>query len=267
MFSAVQKSRVYTDIVEQIRDAIISGKLKPGDRLPPERTLQELFETSRITVREALRVLEHDGVLEIRTGSKGGAYVLEPSVGRVRTSLSMLLEYRNVPLSELAEFREALEGDVTTLAAGRAGAEVLSRLESLLVELDEAVKEGTSRWSDMLRLDDRFHMILAAGARNVLYEIVLETVHRHIGLYYHHYLRPDPHLMQKNLNDLRNIYQAVRSRDTGKAESLARDHVESFNRIMIDSWDGKLGAVLQPRRGIGSPKKQRQEEKNNERNF
>ena len=244
MFTAARKNRVYHDIVEQIRDAIIRGKLQPGDRLPPERTLQEVFETSRITVREALRVLEHEGVLEIRTGSKGGAYVREPSINRVQKSLSMLIEYRNVPLSELAEFREDIEGSVTTLAARRAKRGDLDDLEKVFSRFRGICGEGVSRWADMLAADDEFHMALARASHNVLYEIVLEAVHTHIGLYYNRYLKPDENLIQKDLDDLAAIYGAVMERDSEKAETLARVHVADFNRIMIESYEGKLDTML-----------------------
>jgi len=248
MFTAARKSRVYHDIVEQIRDAILQGRLKPGDRLPPERTLQEVFETSRITVREALRVLEHEGVLEIRTGSKGGAYVLEPSIHRVRRSLSMLIEYRNVPLTELAEFREEIEGNVTTLAAERAGKEDLEKLDAVMRSLEQAAGAGLEGWNDMLTMDDRFHMTLARASHNILYEIVLEAVHQHIGLYYSRYLKPDIRLLQKNYDDLAAIHRAVAEKDSRAAEIIARKHVEDFNRVMIESYDGKLDTMLRPER-------------------
>ena len=244
MFTAARKSRVYLDIVEQIRDAILQGRLKPGDRLPPERALQEVFETSRITVREALRVLEHEGVLEIRTGSKGGAYVLEPSISRVRNSLSMLIEYRNVPLTKLAEFREDIEGSVTTLAAHRAGKEDLVKLKEVLESLEQTARAGIAEWNNFLALDDKFHMTLARASHNILYEIVLEAVHQHIGLYYSRYLKPDLKLLQKNFDDLASIYQAVSRHDEKAAEALARSHVEEFNRVMIRSYNGKLEAML-----------------------
>ena len=71
MFQKARKNRIYQDVVDQIEEAILDGKLKVGDILPPERALMERFETSRGTLREALRVLEQKGLIEIRLGKNG----------------------------------------------------------------------------------------------------------------------------------------------------------------------------------------------------
>src|SRR3954471_9329941 len=76
-FVPAQRVRSFDHIVGQIRDAISSGGILPGERLPSERDLGVAFGVSRTTLREALRALEAQGVIEIRTGSRGGAFVAE----------------------------------------------------------------------------------------------------------------------------------------------------------------------------------------------
>ena len=90
MFRTARQNRVYQDIVEQIQDAILNGQLKVGDMLPPERELKEVFQTSRGTLREALRVLEERGLIEIKLGTGGGAVVKAVSSDRVAESLDLL---------------------------------------------------------------------------------------------------------------------------------------------------------------------------------
>ena len=75
LFRAAKQNRIFQDVVEQIQEAIIEGHLKVGDRLPPERELKEMLQTSRSTLREALRVLEQKGLIEIKLGMGGGAVV------------------------------------------------------------------------------------------------------------------------------------------------------------------------------------------------
>src|ERR1700749_872486 len=91
LFSRVSVGRISEIIVEQIRLLMRQGQLKPGDRLPPERDLCERFGVSRVTVREALRMLESSGLVEIRVGASGGAFVTAPSSDRVGEGLADLL--------------------------------------------------------------------------------------------------------------------------------------------------------------------------------
>ena len=72
MFRAAKQSRIFQDIVDQIQEAILDGRFKAGDMLPSERELKEMFQTSRGTLREALRVLEQKGLIEIKLGVGGG---------------------------------------------------------------------------------------------------------------------------------------------------------------------------------------------------
>ncbi len=103
--------RSFDHIVGQIRDAIASGGIAPGERLPSERDLGVAFGVSRTTLREALRALEAQGVIEIRTGSRGGAFVAEPSSELVAAALGALLRFRSATARELAEFRVPFEAE------------------------------------------------------------------------------------------------------------------------------------------------------------
>ena len=94
LFSPVSMGRISEVIVEQIRLLMRQGQLKPGDRLPPERDLCERFGVSRVTVREALRMLESSGLVEIRVGARGGAFVTAPSSNRVGEAVTNPLARR-----------------------------------------------------------------------------------------------------------------------------------------------------------------------------
>src|SRR5947207_259362 len=79
LFSRVTVARASSSIADQIRAAIVGGQLKEGARLPPERELAEQFGVSRVTVRDALRALEAMGLIEVRVGARGGAFITVPS--------------------------------------------------------------------------------------------------------------------------------------------------------------------------------------------
>src|SRR5262245_53241973 len=91
MFKAVSLNRVSQAIVEQVKLLLRQGRLKPGDRLPSERELCERFGVSRVTVREALRVLEAGGLIDIRVGARGGAFVTSPTSQQIGEGLADLL--------------------------------------------------------------------------------------------------------------------------------------------------------------------------------
>ena len=98
LFREARQNRIFQDVVEQIEEAILSGRLKAGDRLPPERELKETLKTSRSTLREALRVLEQKGLIEIRLGKGGGAHVKAISSDSISQSLGLLLRSQHVRL-------------------------------------------------------------------------------------------------------------------------------------------------------------------------
>src|ERR1700684_3677403 len=109
IFSPVSMGRISEVIVEQVRQLMRSGQLKLGDRLPAERDLCERFGVSRVTVREALRMLESSGLVEIRVGARGGAFVTAPSSDRVGEGLADLVSLSVISTMDMSEVRMVLE--------------------------------------------------------------------------------------------------------------------------------------------------------------
>lgn len=232
MFKAVKQNRAYQDVVEQIQEAIISGTLKPGSQLPAERELKEQFGISRGTLREALRVLEQKGLIEIRTGVSGGSIIREVNSEQLSENLGFLIRNRTVSLHDLAEFREGMEGSVAALAAQRAGEEDLALLGKLVAEAEGYLKEGRKGWDKFIRTDEMVHMALARISGNQLFISVLESVYFNIHTYYENYLSRDKQLLQENFNDLRDIVGAVAAGNAESARELAQGHVRRFNEYM-----------------------------------
>ena len=108
-FRTARQSRIFQDVVDQIQEAILSGKFQTGDMLPSEREMREIFQVSRGTLREALRVLEQKGLIEIRLGVSGGAMVKAAMAETLTESLGLMLRLRKISLDHLHEFREDIE--------------------------------------------------------------------------------------------------------------------------------------------------------------
>ena len=233
MFQKVRKNRIFQDVVDQIEAAILDGKLKVGDTLPPERELRERFEISRGTLREALRVLEQKGLIEIRLGVNGGAVVKGVTTEKISENLAQLIRFQQVSLEHLAEFREGVEGSVVALAAKRATPEDIVQLKSLLAQALEHKEKGLDSQDAFIKVDEHIHQSLARISRNPIYISILQTVHENIHPYFESFLPREPHVIEENYRDLYNIVHAVETGDDKNARRLARLHVQHFNRYMM----------------------------------
>src|SRR5919202_5827918 len=109
MFTPVSTGRISADIVEQIKAAIQDGRLAPGDQLPPERDLTQQLGVSRVSVRDALRTLEALGLVEVRVGARGGAFVTAPAPEVVGEGIAHMLVLSAVTPAEVTEARMVFE--------------------------------------------------------------------------------------------------------------------------------------------------------------
>src|ERR671934_449313 len=120
LFAPVSVARASSAIADQIRAAIVGGKLQPGQRLSPERELAEQFGVSRVTVRDALRALEAMGLIEVRVGARGGAFVTVPSGAVVGQTMSDMMMMQAISPEDVVEARLAVELGTVTIACSRA---------------------------------------------------------------------------------------------------------------------------------------------------
>ena len=140
----INSPRIYEEIVRQIRTLISEGRLKSGDRLPPERDLAERFRVSRASVREALRSLESMGLIEIRLGE--GTFVREISVDSLIEPLALVILTQREAVGELFEARRLLEPPIAGLAARRSTKEEIQEMERSELLIDDGVGGGARRF-------------------------------------------------------------------------------------------------------------------------
>ena len=133
MFQAAKQTKVFQDVVEQIQEAIFDGRLETGQILPAERELKEMFNISRGTLREALRVLEQKGLIEIKLGVGGGSVIKAVDTEQISESLGLLIRSQKVSLNHLAQFREDVEGIIAAHAAQWHGKEDIKKLKQLRI--------------------------------------------------------------------------------------------------------------------------------------
>jgi GntR family transcriptional repressor for pyruvate dehydrogenase complex len=230
MFRKIQPIFVYQGVVNQIQDAILSQQLKAGDRLPPEREFTKVFNTSRRTLREAMRVLEQKGLVEIRTGSKGGAFVADRSEDRLKESLAMLIRRRKVPHQKLVEFRVEIEGIVAGLAAERGKKGDIARLKDMLAKAEIYLKEGVCSRDQFNKAETELHLFLGEMSRNPIYDAIMKTIHEVLVFPSFKLLAVDETYMLEACRDWRNLVKAIEKNEIRHARSIIQGHVQNFSR-------------------------------------
>jgi GntR family transcriptional regulator, transcriptional repressor for pyruvate dehydrogenase complex len=162
LFAPITVARASSSIADQIRAAIVGGRLVEGERLPPERELAAQFGVSRVTVRDALRALEAMGLIDVRVGARGGAFVTAPTGSVVGQTMSDMMMMQVLTPEDIVEARLVVELGTVTLAAARATAEDLAALR----ELDARAHEALASKSYTRELSWDFHALLAHAAQN-----------------------------------------------------------------------------------------------------
>jgi DNA-binding FadR family transcriptional regulator len=232
MFTEVKRKRSSDDVVSQISDAIASGQLVVGQRLPNERELCRIFGVSRATLREGLRTLEALGAIEIRPGVAGGAFVSEPQGDQVGAALDALLRFRGATAHELAEFRVSFESETARWAAERADDDDIAQLGEIAARFSELAKLDDLPWSALVEVDVAFHEAVAQASKNEVRVAIMLGIQRAL-------LRAETSLaghadvtVRLGIGaELRRIAAAVASHDSARAASLMRRHVRKFSEL------------------------------------
>lgn len=171
LFTRVTSGRVSELIVAQIRLLIREGKLQAGDRLPSERELCERFGVSRVTVREALRMLEGSGLVDIRVGARGGAFLTSPTSERVGAGISDLLSLSEITALEVTEARRVLEIGIVPLVCERADDQDLADLTAICERSRKALATGKYP----MELSAEFHVRVAAATHNSAITMIVQS--------------------------------------------------------------------------------------------
>ncbi len=231
-FKKLKPNRIYQNVVDQIQEAILSGQVEPGEMLPSEMKLKEMFQTSRGTIREALRVLEQKGLIEVKIGVGGGATVKPLDTTVMSESLDLLLQYKKVSIDHLAEFRESVEGIVAALAAERATPEGIERLQELLAKGQEILSKRTPDWKQFLKIDVELHIVIAEISLNPVFIAVLHMIHEKLLVNFDQFSFRKKEVLEENYQSLCDLVEAIKNREADKARILSQQHVTQFNNYM-----------------------------------
>ncbi len=231
----IEHAQAHELVVDQIRRAIQLGRFLPGDRLPAERDLAGLLGVSRATVREAIRVLEADGVVSVRRGAHGGLVVNRLHAMDTRT-LRARLKKQARELNDIFDYRLVVECMAARLAAERRTDEDLVYLGEVLERMAELAADpggehGAHITAQFNAADTEFHLGIASAAANPYLIEGAEKMRRAmflpVGAVFSQ-LRTDA-------NDIHAaIFDAIKDSDADAAEHHMRQHVEATRKAMAD---------------------------------
>jgi GntR family transcriptional repressor for pyruvate dehydrogenase complex len=222
LLSRVSIGRISEVIVEQIRLLIRQGQLSAGDRLPSERELCERFGVSRVTVREALRVLEANGLVEIRVGARGGAFVTAPSSRLVGEGIADLITLASLTAVEVTEARMVFELGIIGLVCERATDEDVAALYEIC-DRSSAALQGDDY---PLELSAEWHARYARAAHNRAVAMLVESLHGPLLMSLERARQAAPLHGRRGVDEHRALVDAIASRDAAKATALMGMHLE-----------------------------------------
>jgi GntR family transcriptional repressor for pyruvate dehydrogenase complex len=222
MFSRVTAGRVSSLIVDQIRLLIRDGQLTAGDRLPSERELGERFGVSRVTVREALRGLEANGLVTIRVGARGGAFVTAPTSAQVEEGISDLLTFSVIEPGDVTEARQVFELGIVPLVCQRATETDIADLMEICDRAD-ALLESENTYP--VSLSAEFHVRVARATHNPAIEMLAQSFRGPMLMSLLRAQEEDPKVGIVGTAEHRQFVLAVQRKDVSAAIAVMTEHL------------------------------------------
>ena len=219
-FTTIKRESTLEVIVQQIKDQIKKGILKPGEKLPSERKLADLLGLSRASVREAIQALAFSGYLEVIQGK--GTYVLEMST-KYDEIVNFFSEFSNYSLDYLMEARIMLEGEFARLAALNASQEEIDLIEKIFTEI-----ESSKDLNSFVVKDLEFHLTIAKATHNpfmnglmkIIGEMLYKETQRIIGI--------SGYTRENTIKTTRDLVQAFKKRNAEQAKELMSEHIRNI---------------------------------------
>jgi GntR family transcriptional repressor for pyruvate dehydrogenase complex len=236
-----RQGRVSEVIARRIQKAISTGRLGSGEKLPAERDMAKRLEVSRVSVREAYRALAEMGLLVVKRGAEGGAFISDIDHQPMTRSLSLMLRLGRTSHEEITEARVLLEPPIARLAALRADAEDMARLEDLLRKQEEALEgDGNPRKYDL-----QFHRLVAQCAKNLPLLIVMNAL-ADLALEAISTIDISREVKRHVLDFHRSIVEAIKRRDGEAAYTMMLRHVRDVQSRLGKALVRQLGAPARP---------------------
>lgn len=227
LFERIDRPRRLPDeIARSISEAIASGQLKPGERLPTEQSLSAQFGVARTVVREAVSLLKYDGIIDSKRGV--GAFVSEPAARSAFRISAACFEKRR-QLIQLLELRTGVQAEASALAAVARSQRDLTRIARYLAEMADATEEGQDYAAQRLDAEDAFYRAIAESSGNAYYVEFVGMIERNVSDNLRSVAIKNAMASEwgrEVLEEHRVVYQALDAGDAERARIATRNHFE-----------------------------------------
>jgi GntR family transcriptional regulator, transcriptional repressor for pyruvate dehydrogenase complex len=234
-FEAVKVNRISQNIAEQIRGAILDGELKIGEQLPPEKDFAKHFGVSKSSLREAYRALEAYGLLEIRQGMSGGAFIKKVDLATVKDSLVNYFFFQNPGLRSYTQVRTFIEPQVVKICAKKITAADIEYLEKNISDMEQEI-DGKSFISN---LDIAFHKKLVDITENEIISLVVESIQTAL-INIKQIVHTDEQFLKMVCQGHKQIVKALKEKDPEQASKAMLEHIIEVEEGMLASQSGSM---------------------------
>src|SRR5665648_884713 len=224
-FKIIKKESTLEIIVQQIKNQIKEGILKPGEKLPSERKLTDLLGVSRASIREAIQALAFSGYLEVIQGK--GTYILEIAI-KYDEIVNFFSEFSNYSIDYLMEARIMLEGEFARLAALNAKQEEIDVIEKIFSEICNSKDVNTFFVKDL-----ELHLVIAKATHNPFMNGLMKIIGEMLYKETRKIIEGSKNIRENNIETIKGLVQAIKQRNTNKAKELMVKHIKYVEASLI----------------------------------
>ncbi len=235
MFSTIKRQNIYVQVIEHLKRYIIENGLQPGDRLPTEAVLSEQLGVSRLSIREALKVMESFGI--VQTKPRDGSRLMSLTMKPMTDHLRFLIEVSGVTFAEMASARCLLECSILPIVIDNIEDKDLKCMENILDEMRERSKKGET----IHALDMEFHQVISRASKNR----VLDGVGEMIREFFEQFLECEEFREEqwKSVEEHEQLFKAIQSKDTNSAVKIMASHLSIYQKNPADSLRNEMAEV------------------------
>lgn len=240
-FEPIRPRRAFEEICERVRDQLAAGTLAPGDKLPAERDLAQQLGVGRNAVREALHALELVGIVELRKGARGGAFIRQGDPASMTQVVQDMIHLGSISMDELTEARLHIQDTVVRLACERATEDDIAALAANIDATEEVSRSGD--YFARIESSRQFYRLLANASHNSALYLIVDSLTTVLMGYLRARVTGGARLKPDLVQARRRFLEALASRDADAAADEMRRHLRSVHRLLAEP-DSQAGTSI-----------------------